>query len=142
MSITFDQYQLRPNIVLLHGHSKAVVALYTSSTKLHQIYWRALQASVRPKIDEADIRFVLRKDPRKASRATELLNAREQGKKLRAIMKVDDLGIEDVQTHVNPLGQDDEGGGGGGSGAGGSGAGGYGGEGMPQEDDDDVNAVL
>jgi hypothetical protein len=59
-----------------------------------------LQASVRQKLDEGDIRFVLRKDGRKASRAMELLDAQKQAKKIRSLTKTDNFDAEDFHSMV------------------------------------------
>jgi hypothetical protein len=56
-----------------------------------------MQALVRGKIDEHDIQFVLRKDPRKAHRAAELLEAQKKSKEYRAALKDDNVTVEDIR---------------------------------------------
>ena len=72
----------------------------------------AAQASVRSKIDEHDIQFVLRKDARKAHRAAELLVAQRKCKEYKAGLKSDNLTGEDIRDQLM-LTQDQDGGGGG-----------------------------
>jgi Transcription initiation factor IID, 18kD subunit len=65
---------------------------------------------VRGKVDEGDICFVLRKDPRKAARALELLTAVKENKKYKSYVKTDAFDIDDVKEMLN-VNQGDGGGG-------------------------------
>jgi hypothetical protein len=56
-----------------------------------------LQASVRGEIDEHNIQFVLRKDPRKAHRAAELIEAQKKSKEYRAALKDVNVTVEDIR---------------------------------------------
>lgn len=56
-----------------------------------------LQAATRPKIDQYDIQFALRKHPRKAARVLELQEASKRAKMFKNIGKTDNFTVEDVQ---------------------------------------------
>ena len=66
-----------------------------------------LQASIRPKLDEGDIWFVLRKDARKAARGLELLKAKDDAKRYRNVIEQPeninaDYVVDMIQVNQDP----------------------------------------